>query len=117
MPQVRFGLIPAKGDGIAADQEGAAGYLQRAAKQGNEEAQFLYGGRLFFGESVGRDESRGFQFLKLLADPGHEKRGHFVQADGIVHLKELFGPSVGLTLSKLGQSLRKRNSEEQICFE
>jgi hypothetical protein len=71
--QYHLGRMYLDGLGGAKDTKNAARWLHAAAMKGQYEAQAVFGGMLFKGQSVPRDGAKGLMFLKLAMDAATPK--------------------------------------------
>jgi TPR repeat protein len=71
--QYHLGRMYLDGQGGAKDTKNAARWLHNAAMKGQYEAQAVFGGMLFKGQSVPRDGAKGLMFLKLAMDAATPK--------------------------------------------
>jgi TPR repeat protein len=71
--QYHLGRMYLDGLGGAKDTKNAARWLHAAATKGQYEAQAVFGGMLFKGQSVQRDGAKGLMFLKLAVEAATPK--------------------------------------------
>lgn len=70
---VQLAQLYAAGDGMAKDAKKAALWLERAARQGDPEAQYEYGMALREGRGAVQDDVRALAWLQQAADAGYAK--------------------------------------------
>lgn len=73
--QCIFGEICSK----AHDESKAAKYFELAANAGHSEGQYKYGRCLLYGRGVHEHKDRGFEYMIMAADQGHERAKNYIR--------------------------------------
>ena len=60
-------MLYSKGEGTAVDKAKALHWYEKAAEQGQADAQFICGGMYFAGEGTARDKARAKQWIQKAA--------------------------------------------------